>query len=232
MLPKISTPTAEILVPSLNKKLKFRPFLYKEEKILLMAGESDDEKDIILACKEIIEACCKEEIDVGRLAVFDLEYVFLKLRAISVNNICKVSFTDMEDEKDYDFDINLNQIELVTDENHTDVIEIGEGVKIKMKYPTVDITDTIAEAKSEADLIDKMVKVSIDKIYDGETVYEDYTDEELQDFLDNLPSAASKKIKDFFETMPKLLHIIKYTNSKGTERTITLRSLKDFFIWA
>ena len=231
MLPKIEVPKHEILVPSKNEKLWFRPFLVKEEKILLMAGESGQDKDILDAIKQILTNCCLDELDVAKLAVFDLEYVFLKLRSISVDNICKLSFDDLEDKKTYNFEVDLDKLELVTNDEHTNIIEINDSVKIKMKYPTVDITDKMETIKSEVEILDKLVLSCVDSIYDSETVYEGYTEDELREFMNGLEGKVYGKIREFFDTMPKVYHKIEYTNEMGSKREIELRSIKDFFSW-
>jgi len=196
-----------------------------------MASEGQEDKDIIDACKQIIENCSLETLNVSKLAVFDLEYIFLKLRAMSVNNICKLSFEDSEDSKTYDFDVDLNTVEITKNPEHRTIIDVTDEIKIKMRYPTVDISDKIKGLESEVAILDQLMINSVESIYDKETVYEDYSEKELVDFLDNLDGKVYAKIRNFFETMPKLYYKIEYTNSLGTKREIELRTLKDFFTW-
>jgi hypothetical protein len=229
MLPKIQHQLFEIEIPSLKKKVQFRPFLVKEEKILLIAAESDDDGDIIRALLQIINNCAQEDIDLSRLAIFDIEYVFLKLRAKSVDNIIELAYEDLEDGEERKFKVNLNDIELVTNEKHTNIIDVTDSVKMKMKYPTSELAAAVESAKTELEFLETMLVECVDSIYDDETVYDSFSEEELKEFLDNLDSKTHVKIKEFFETMPRLYHAIEYTNKKGTERKIELKTVTDFF---
>ena len=230
-LPQITVPQFDILIPSKDKKFSFRSFLVKEEKILLMAAESDDQNDVVKACRQIVNNCCLDDLDVDTLATFDLDYVFIKLRSKSVNNICKMAFRDNEDEKVYDFEVDLESIELQKDPTHTNKINITDDIVMVMKYPTVDIADGLDENTTRSSLLDKLVLTSIDKIYDKETVYEDYTPQELSDFLDNLSTPVYDKIRTFFDTMPRVYHKVTYTNKLNHVREIELTTLQDFFNW-
>ncbi len=228
-LPKIDHRIFDIEIPSLKEKMKFRAFLVKEEKILLIASESGEEKDIMDATKQIINNCVQQELNVDKLSTFDVEYIFLKLRAKSVNNISKLSYRDVEDEKIYNFDVDLDKLEITYTEGHSNKIKITDDITMQMRYPTVDITDDFATAKNEVEVLDKLVMNSIDKIYDADTVYEDYTEEELVEFMDQLNPTVYDQIKIFFDTMPKLYHKLEYTNANGSKRVIELKSLTDFF---
>ena len=231
MLPKITHPLFDINVPSLDEKKKFRPFLVKEEKILLMAGESQNEGDVLQALLQIITNCCQEELDVTKLAIFDIEYVFLKLRARSVDNMVELVYEDMEDEEERKFLINLDDIELSYDEKHSKIIDITKNIKMKMKYPTSKLTAAVESAKTELEFLDELLVECVECVYDEESgeMFDTFTKEEIKEFLDNLDSKSHAKIKDFFETMPKLYHKIEYTNSKGTKREIELKTVTDFF---
>lgn len=229
MLPEIKHLHFDIEIPSLKKKAKFRPFLAKEEKILLTASAGRDEKDIIYAVESIISNCIQTDIDVKKLASFDLEYIFLKLRAKSVDNIVEIEYEDSEDEKIYPFVIDLNEIEMIEDPNHTKIIEVNDEIKIAMKYPTIDIVKKFEGVTDVSGILDTMIINCIDKIYDDETVYEDYTEEELKVFLDNLSTKTNRDIDNFFKTMPKLYKKLEYTNTKGSARVIELNKLTDFF---
>jgi hypothetical protein len=232
-LPKIEKPLFELLVPSMKKSVKARPFVVREEKILLTAQQSGTEKDIILAIKQVLNNCIVDEFDVDDLATFDLEYMFLKLRARSVNNVIKVSYRDNEDDKVYDFEIDLDEVELKIEDNISNIINVTETVGIKMKYPSVTILDNIPETENSSDVVEYLIKNCIDQIFDEENVYpaKDHSDEELNEFLDSLDIETFNKIREFFDNLPQMYYKMQYTNVNGNVRTIELTTLNDFFTW-
>jgi hypothetical protein len=234
MLPKIDKPLVEILVPSVKKNYKFRPFTVKEEKILLMAQTERDEKNIILAIKQVINNCCQEpNFDIDKLATFDLEYLFLKLRARSINNVIEVSYRDNEDDKIYDFEINLDEVEMLQNADAPNTIAVNDTVGIKMKFPSVNIIDDAPTDASAGDIVEYLIRNCVDSIYDEENVYpaSDYTPEELSDWIDSLDIETFNKIRAFFDNLPQMYYKIEYENSKGNKRTIELTTLNDFFTW-
>lgn len=230
-LPKISHPTYNILIPSLNKNYKFRPFLVKEEKILLMAKESDKEADIFSAIKQIVNVCSLDDLNVDKLAIFDLEYIFLKLRSFSIENIVKVSYKDLEDDKNYDFSIDLNEIEVKFPEKIINNIKISDTMGIVMKYPSASIYDDKDFLELDKDYLFELIIRCVDKIYEDDSIFEakDYSKQEIGAFLENLGSKTFAEIQEFLLNSPKIEHTIKYKNSFGNEREITLNSLNDFF---
>jgi len=231
-LPKIQSPTFEVIIPSINKTVLFRPFLVKEEKILLMAQQSNDDKDIIKAIKQVVNNCCLDDkLDIDKLATFDLEYLFLKLRARSVNNVVEILYKDAEDEKEYKFSINLDDVEVTMPKKSEKNIKINKKSGIVMKYPNLSIVDQIKDFKDEMEFLNFFIIKCIDEIYDENDVYpaSEQTDEELQEFIDNLDVKTFDKIREFMENMPKLEHVITYTNSLGKEKKMTLSTLNDFF---
>jgi hypothetical protein len=232
-LPKIDQPLFDVTIPSTKQKVVFRPFLVKEEKILLIAQQSGNDTEIIRAIKQILINCLQDNVDVDSLAVFDLEYLFLKLRAKSVNNVVKLSYRDTEDDTIYDFEVNLDDIEVQLPENLNSKIEINKNVGMMMKYPTADITDKMGQFETEVDLMTFFIINCIDTIYDEDNVYaaSDYTEAEITEFLDSLDVSTFDKIRKFFENIPKLYHKIEYKNSLGSKREIELTNLKDFFMW-
>jgi hypothetical protein len=232
-LPKIEKPLFELLVPSMKKSVKARPFVVREEKILLTAQQSGAEKDIILAIKQVLNNCIVDEFDVDDLATFDLEYMFLKLRARSVNNVIKVSYRDNDDNKVYDFEIDLDEVELKTEEDISNIINVTDTIGIKMKYPSVTILDNIPDAENASDVVEYLIKSCIDQIFDEENVYpsKDYTDEELNEFLDSIDIETFNKIRQFFDNLPQMYYKMEYTNENGSVRIIELTTLNDFFIW-
>lgn len=233
-LPKIDKPLFDLHVPSLDKKVKFRPFVVKEEKILLIAQQSGQEKDIIQAIKQVVNNCVQEKgFDVDKLATFDLEYLFLKLRAKSVNNIIEVSYRDLEDDKVYPFVIDLDEVEMQNQKKMSNKIAITDSVGIVMKYPSVTILDNLPAESSPADIVEYLVRACIDCVYDDEMVYKaaDYTEDELTEFLDSLSIDTFNKIREFFDTLPQMYYKLEYKNSLGNERVIELTTLNDFFTW-
>ena len=232
MLPKIKHPTFEFVVPSTKKKETFRPFLVKEEKILLLAKSSEDKTDILRALKQVVNNCAiSSNFDIDKLTIFDLEYLFLKLRSVSVNNIAKVAYQDNEDQQIYEFDIDLNTIEVKFPEKSEQNIKVTKDIIIKMKYPSVTILDDKGIVEASDDSYFDLVLKCIDKVFDGEDVYDvqSSTKEELEEFLDQLSTPAFNKIQNFMNEMPKLYHELEYVNKNGNLRKIELSSLTDFF---
>lgn len=233
-LPKIDKPIFDVKVPSQNKMVKFRPFVVKEEKILLMAQQAGTEKDIILAIKQVLQNCCQDEtFDVDSLATFDLEYMFLKLRARSVNNIVEVSYRDLEDEKTYDFKIDLEEVEMLQPGKVSNKIAITDEIGVVMKYPSVTILDGMPDDLDTAELVEYLVTKCIDTIYDAENVYpiSEHTDEEVKEFIEQLDIETFNKIKEFFDNLPQMYYKIEYKNSLGNDRSVELTTLSDFFTW-
>lgn len=234
MLPKLDKPIIELKVPSLGKNLKFRPFTVKEEKILLIAQQERNEKAIILSIKQVINNCCQEPgFDIDTLATFDLEYLFLKLRANSISNVIEVSYRDNEDEKIYDFQIDLEKVEMLQETKVSNIIEVTDTVGIKMKYPSVNIIDDAPTEASTSEVVEYLIRNCVDSIYDAENVYPatDYTPQELADWIDALDIETFNKIRAFFDNLPQMYYKIEYTNSLGNDRVIELTTLSDFFTW-
>ena len=234
-LPKLDKPTFEMTIPSQKKTVRFRPFLVKEEKILLVAQQGETERDIIYAIKQVLMNCVLDQtFDVDKLTTFDLEYMFLKLRAKSVNNIIEVSYRDVEDDKVYDFEIDLDTIEVKYPETEiSNKIAVSDTVGIIMKYPSVTILDNIPENATSTDIVDYLIRSCIESIYDEETVYpiEDQPEEEVTEFLDSIDIESFNKVRAFLDNLPKLYHKLEYTNSLDHVRTIELENLRDFFTW-
>lgn len=232
MLPKISHPLFDVILPTDKQKIKCRPFLVKEEKILLMAMQSEDSEEIVNSIKQVINNCIVTEgVNVEELPTIDLEYLFIKIRARSVNNVISLTYRDLEDEKRYDVQVNLDEVEVKFDPNHNNTITSDSGLKIVMRYPRASITKNLKDTSTETDLLFEILKGCIEKIIDGENEYAaaDSTEEELEEFLQSLDVKTFSKIQEFFATMPKLYHEVKYNNSLGNERVIKLTTLNDFF---
>ena len=233
-LPKIDQPIYNINVPSLKKKYSFRPFLVKEEKLLLMAKESDKPADILSAIKQVVNNCSlNTNLNVEKLPVFDLEFIFLRLRAVSVDNIVKIKYKDFEDNKEYDFEIDLNTVEVDFPEKNDPNIKITPKSGILMHYPTASLYDDKDFQNLEKDYMFELIVRCVDKIYYEDDIYEakDYKKQDLVEFLENLSVATFEKILNFLTNMPKIHHQIAYKNSLGNERKIEFNSLNDFFMW-
>jgi len=232
-LPKIDQPLFDVTVPSTGKKLQFRPFLVKEEKILLVAQSSGVDTDIVRAIKQILQLCIVDEINVDNFTTFDLEYLFLKLRAKSVNNVVKLSYRDNEDDKVYDFEVDLDTVEVEMPDDIDPKIQITDKIGMTMKYPSASITERLREFENEVDLMTFFIINCIDTIYTEEEVFmaSDYDESELEEFLDGLSIQAFEKVREFFEKLPKLYHKIEYKNSLGNTRVIELSTVRDFFMW-
>ena len=233
-LPKIDKPLFDIEVPSQGKSIKCRPFVVKEEKILLTAQQAGQEKDIILAIKQVLVNCIQDpSFDVNTLTTFDLEHMFLKLRARSVNNIIEVSYRDNEDDKVYDFKIDLDEVEMLKAKEVNNKIMVTDEVGILMKFPSVTMLEGVPDDITSTDLVDYLVRSCIDQIFDADEVYlaSESTDAELNEFIDSLDVESFNKIREFFDSLPSLYHKLEYTNSLGNTRSIELTTLSDFFTW-
>jgi hypothetical protein len=232
-LPKISHPMFDVVIPSSKKKLKIRPMLVKEEKILLMAKTNDDEKAILPAIKQVVNNCIVDaDIDVDKMTTFDIEYLFVKIRSVSVNNISKVSYRDNSDNKVYDFEVDLEKVEVKFPEKIEKNIKINETSGIVMKYPEASLySDDEFVNVSPEEFIETLVVRCIDKIYDGDQMYDtkSFTVKELKEFIEQLDINTYDKMRAFFSDLPKLYYKVEYKNSNGEDREIIMNSLNDFF---
>lgn len=231
-LPKINYPLFDVVIPSTKTSVKMRPFLVREEKILLLAQTTGNPKDVVDSITQVVNNCIVDKYDVSKLTTFDIEYLFVKLRSKSVNSKIDILYRDPDDEKQYKIEVDLDNVEIVSDPEHNNKIQINPSVGIILKYPHTDMIDRMSDIDSEVDMYFEIVKYCIDKIYDDESVYEvsDYTAEELDEFTSTLNVSTFKQIQKFIETMPKLHYEAKYTTEGGTTKTIVLQSLNDFFM--
>ena len=236
-LPIIETQTYELTLPSADVKVKYRPFLVKEEKILLQAMESEKQEEIVQALKDIVSACTYGKINADELPTFDLEYIFLQIRSKSVGEVAKLRVLCPDDKKTYaDVDVDLSKIEVQVDDSHTNNIVIDDEKKIGMimKYPTLSsVTSNTDLSKGlTSKTIFDMLRKSIYEVYQGEQTFKasDYSEDELQKFIESLDSKTFKKVQSFYETMPKLMHEMEITNpSTKVKSKVTLQGLSDFF---
>ena len=232
-LPKIDYPILNISIPPDKKQYMFRPMLVKEEKLLLMAKQSEEETDILQAIKQVVTNCCLDPtLDVDKLPLYALEYIFVQLRGNSIGNEIEVSYRDLEDNKSYSFTIELPKIEIKYPENVDKLIKITDKSGIVMKHPAASIYDDKAFLKAEGEeTFYKLVVRCIDQIYDADAVYEgkDFEEEAILEFLEFLDIPSFDKVRNFMSNMPTLYYKIEYTNAKKNKRTIELKSLSDFF---
>jgi len=234
-LPILETAKYELTLPSQDMKVSYRPFLVKEEKLLLMAMESGESKQITNALKSIVDACTFGTINVSALPTFDLEYIFLQIRSKSVGEVAKLKVRCPDDNETYaNVEVDLSKVEVQVDESHTNEIQINDKVKMIMKYPTIDSIDADVDATNlKTGQMFDMIGASIYQIYDGETVHnaKDYKKEELDAFIESLSSSHFEKIQKFFQTMPKLQQEIEVENPKTKVKSkMMLQGLADFFV--
>ena len=235
-LPKITAPTYELVLPSSDRKIRYRPFLVKEEKLLIIAMESEDTKQITEAVKNVLKNCILTRgIKVEKLATFDIEYLFLNIRGKSVGEDVEVMITCPDDgETQVPYLINLDDIKIVTSDDHNKDIKVDDTLSIRMKYPSMDefIKNNFDVSDMDIDDTFKLIASCIEQVYSEEESWSasDCTNKELVDFIDQLGSKQFKEIEKFFETMPKLSHTLKVVNPKTkVENEILLEGLQSFF---
>ena len=236
-LPKIATPTYELELPSTGESIQFRPFLVKEEKVLVIALESEDTKQITTAIKAVIKSCVQTKgIKVEALPTFDIEFLFLNIRGKSVGENIEVNIICPDDETtEVPVNIDLDEIRVQKNDEHTRQIKIDDTLMMEMKYPSLDqfIKNNFDfENKNAMDQSFDLISSCVDKIYSEDDVWaaDDCTKKELKDFLEQMNSSQFKSIETFFETMPKLSHKIKVTNpNTKVESEVVLEGLASFF---
>ena len=234
-LPKLTTPTYELEIPSTDEKIKYRPFLVKEEKILMMAMESKTSSDITQAVKDIVSECTFNKVKIDDMPMFDVEYIFLNIRSKSVGEVSKLKLLCPDDGKTYaDVEVNLSEVKVQVGDDHTNKIELGNGMGMIMKYPTIDSFKESGIKDINPNNMLEVISTCILQIYEeeGKKVYDtkDQTKKEVTDWIEQLNSKQFKDVQNFFDTMPKLKHDIKIKNPKTKkESTITLNGLNDFF---
>ena len=236
-LPKISTPSYELVIPSTKKKIKYRPFLVKEEKILIMAMESQDSKQIANAIKDVLSACILTRgTKVNDLSTFDIEYLFLNIRGKSVGEEVEVMVTCPDDgETQVPTTINLDEIMVQINKDHSPDIKLDDEYTLRMKYPSMDEfikTNFNVDGSVNVDDTFKLIASCVDQVYSEEESWAaaDCTQKELTQFVESLNSNQSKEVEKFFDTMPKLSHTVKVINpNTKKENEVVLEGLQNFF---
>ncbi len=242
-LPKLNIVKHNLTLPSTGKKITFRPFLVKEEKILMMAMESGEATDMIHALRDIITSCVEEDIKVNTLPMFDIEYIFLQLRSRSVGEKTPITYSLENDNCEkvkgancsYLVEINLDEVQVEKNKDHKDIIDLTKDIKIKMKYPQIEASAEIMGLEGEK-LIDKtfeMIGGCMEYIMEGEEMHQtsDYSQKEIDDFLNSLSSPQFREIQKFFDTMPRLRkEVTAKCKECGKENKRILEGLGDFFV--
>ena len=234
-LPILETATYELTLPSADVKVKYRPFLVKEEKVLLQALESNDDVEIKNAIIDIVSTCTFGQVNAKALPTFDLEYVFLQVRSKSVGEIAKIRLLCPDDKETYvTKEVDLSKVEVQVDDEHTNEIKISDTIKMIMKYPTIDTVDPKLNVKGmKTQQVFDMITGCIHSIIDGEKEHfvKDYTKDELNKFIESLDRKSFDKLNKFFDTMPQLRHEIEVENPKTKVKSkIVLKGAQDFFV--
>ena len=236
-LPTITTPSYELELPSTGKRIKYRPFLVKEEKLLVLALETENTKDISTAIKTVVKNCIQSRgVKIDKLPTFDIEFLFLNIRGKSVGEEIEVNLIAPDDEEtSVPVTINIDDIKISKKKDHTNKIKLDESLMMEMKYPSLDeFVKNNFDFDGEVDMDQSfdLIASCIDKIYNEEEVWStaDCTKKEVKDFLEQMNSMQFKEIESFFESMPKLSHTVTITNPKtGVESTVVLEGLSSFF---
>ena len=236
-LPKINTPEYKLRVPSTDEEITYRPFLVKEEKLLLIAQETGTEDATYRAVKTIIENCCHGRIDLEKMPLFDMEYIFLNIRAKSIGEIAKLKVTCPDDnETKVDIEVDLTKVQVEMDKTHDARIQLSEepNIGILMSYPSIDTLGqtTTKGNKKDADKLFEMIAGSLYQIWEGEETHDamDYSMKDKLAFLESLNHSQFEKLQKFIETMTTLKHEIEVTNPKtNVTSTVTLSGMNDFF---
>lgn len=234
-LPKITHPVFKITIPSTKKALSFRPYTVKEEKLLVMMQSTKELNDVVDVVKQIINNCCVEDIDVNKLAIFDIEYIFVKLRSKSVGESIELVYTfGDENRTQTKFTVNLDDVEVKFNPDHQQKFLVNGNVGLIMRYPSINTMLTLQDALTKGDADEVVFNIFVDcveSVFDDDSVYTSFTRDEINDFVLSLPSSAIDKIKTFFDTMPVLEHRTVVKKKDGTTEEVVLRGLKDFFIF-
>ena len=241
-LPTIAVPEYTLTVPSSGKEVKYRPFLVKEEKILLIAMEGEEQQEISNATKRIVQNCVYGDVDIESMPAFDLEYIFLQLRGKSKGEVLDLKYKCPKCEGEIPLAVNLDDVKVIKHKDHTKKIQLTKELGVVMKYPTLDLQQLVGEITKEKSSIEGLFETiihCIDYIYDAENTYpsKDHTKKEMNDFLESLPEKEFQKVSKFFETSPALKHDVELKCSNkvkgkkecGYTEKLTLEGLGSFF---
>ena len=231
-LPKLDTPTYRLTLPSTGEEIQYRPFLVKEQKLLMMAQESENDNEIVDMVSQIVNACTFEKIDVNTSPMFDIEYLFLQIRGKSVGEKIDLTITCPDDEKtSVPVQVDINDISVLMSEEHNNEIDLNNDIKMVFRYPLLKDVKGIPPNTKDVDLIFYLLNSCIESISHGEEIYNrvDISDKELTEFIDSLTGEQFERITDFFQTMPKLRHVIPVKNPKTeVESEVVVEGLASF----
>ena len=232
-LPKLNTVTYDLTLPSTGKKLEYRPFLVKEQKALMIAQESEDTTQIEKAFAQILNDCVIDDVDPYALPMFDVEYIFLRIRGKSVGEKVKLNLLCPDDEETrVEVEINLEDVDVQMQKDHTNTIELSEGISMIMKYPCLkDMTGF--DAEGEITNLFEMIRRCIHEVRQGDTIYNrvDITDKELDEFIESMSAESFDHVTNFFNTMPKLIHVVEVKNPKTKKKSeVPIEGLQNFFV--
>lgn len=234
-LPQVVLPTYELEIPSNGKKIKYRPFVVKEEKLLLLALETNDEKQIEEAVKTTLKGCIQTRVKIENLAIFDLEYIFLQIRAVSVGEIVEMKVTCKDDNTTkVQYNLNLSEVNVIKPEGHSNKIMLSDDMGVIMKYPQWNdfIIGSVMGQSPSAEGIVEIIAECVDQIFDGEDVYDSSTTskKEFVQFVENITNAQFEKIQEFFQSCPRLEHKFTVINpNTGEPSEFVLTGLSNFF---
>jgi hypothetical protein len=233
-LPQIATPEFETVVPSTKETITFRPFLVKEEKILYMALEGGEQNDIYNAVTKTLENCIISDCNIKKLSSFDVEYLFLQLRGKSVGEVITLKLKHPQEDSDCDhaeeIEIDIDSVKMKEDPRHNKIVQLNENLGIQFRYPTMSDVLTIGEGKNDLTNTFDLIASCVDNVFDADNVYDDFTKEEIIEFIENLSKPQFEKASVFFESMPKLQHDLEWTCSEcKKEEKISLEGLQSFF---
>ena len=233
-LPKVALPTYELEIPSNGKKIKYRPFVVKEEKLLLLALESGDDKQIEDATRTLLKNCITTRVKLEDLAIFDLEYIFLQIRAVSVGEVVETLLTCEDDgETQVKYNLNLTDVQVIKSEDHSNKIMLSDSMGLIMKYPSFEeFVKVSIIAKDTSEQVIEIMGKCVDQIFDGEDVYDSSTTskKEFVEFIEGLTNKQFEKVQEFFSEMPVLKHEIKLKNpNTGAENSFVIQGLSNFF---
>ena len=231
-LPKLNTPTYELELPSTGEILKYRPFLVKEQKILLIAQESGEEKQIANAMGELVNSCTFGKVNAKSAPMFDIEYLFLRIRGKSVGEKVKLNLICQDDGKTtVPYELNLEDVECQVQDDHSNEIQINEDIKIVFRYPLLNDLQNVKASAGDSEKTFHFLECCIDSIHSGDDVFQriDIKDKEISEFIEQFTNEQFEKITQFFNTMPKLRHVVKVTNPKTKKKNeILLEGLESF----
>ena len=232
-LPKLNTITYELTLPSTGKQIEYRPFLVKEQKALMIAQESEDDKQIEKAFAQIINDCVLDDVDPYAMPMFDVEYLFLRIRGKSVGEKVKLSLLCPDDKKTrVDVEVNLEEVDVQMSVDHNNTIELSDGISMVMRYPCLKDMAGFDEEGEITNLFE-MIKRCVQEVRQGETVYNrvDISDKELDEFIGSMTSDNFEQVTNFFNTMPKLIHVVEVKNPKTKKKSeIPIEGLQSFFV--